>query len=132
MLIVRGDGNFDGGIFDVICLLRNVNTGHYHTCFAEEMPLPGPMEPNPTLIRLKSKMHHTQGAPDLVQGIKYLEKLASKIILPAENILREPIDWNGWGGDGTFVIFVPNWRLPGAQPLKISLGALPIAIDNLC
>lgn len=109
MMIDKGNGTYAAGLLDVLCILRNVNTGKYHAAFFEEIPVPGKVEPmNETeIVRLRSKMHHTTGSETLDGALDHLKELREKIIVPDENVKKEPIDWNGEIGT-TFVW--ENWR----------------------
>jgi hypothetical protein len=110
MLVKNGDGTFTGGHLDVWCILHDENTGRYHAAFFEEKPMPGPQPElkDIKIVRLKSKMHHTEGAEDLDGANKHLDEFAAKIKVPDENIQRDPIPWDGIIG---IVRVVENWRL---------------------
>ena len=108
MLIENGDGTFIGGPFDVLTILHDRRANRFHAAFFEEKPMPGPIEKNPTVIRLKSKMHHTGGSPDLEGARKHLDELAEKIKVPEENIWRDPHDWDAQKMAAVWA--VPNWK----------------------
>ncbi len=109
MLLQREDKTFTGGILDVICILHNEKTNRYHAAFFEESPLPGkaniPIDQLP-FIRLKSKMHHTEGADTLEEAKKHVEEMRKQIYLVDKNIWLEPQKWDGNEG---IVWVVPNW-----------------------
>lgn len=109
MMIEATNGTFTAGELDVLCILHNVNTGRYHAAFFEEHPLPGEVKSvkETDIVRLKSKMHHTEGSETLEGALEHLEKLSEQIIVPDENIRKEPIDWNGELGVS---LVWENWR----------------------
>lgn len=111
MLIRHDDGTYTGGPLDLLCILHNraEPTGRYHPAFLEEAPFPGPVqEVSATkIVRLKSKMHHTDGYETLAEAIVGLDDLANKIRLVPENIWRDPI---GWDGEQGIVWVIENWR----------------------
>lgn len=109
MLIAMNDGTYTGGPLDALMVLRNVETGRFHAAFFEEMPFPGPVIPVDRIeaVRLRSKMHHTEGAETFEQALVHLDDLAKKIILPESNIFRDaPRDWDG----APCIRVVLNWR----------------------
>lgn len=97
MMIENGDGTFTAGKYDAILILHDVNTGRYHVAFFEEAMFPGGIEANDNLdvVRLKSKMHHTAGADTLEGAIEHLEDMRKKILVPEQNVWREPREWDG-------------------------------------
>lgn len=106
MLIPNGDGTFMGGSKDVICILNDSNTGKYHVSFFEEAPFPG--EHNElSFVRLKSKMHHTQGSETIEGALEHLKDMREKIEIEDNNVWLEPIEWDGSQG---LVMTVPNWN----------------------
>lgn len=118
MMLPDGDGTFTGGPLDAIVLLRDVRTGRFHACFAEEAAMPGPVgEPDAlSFVRLRSRMHHTSGAETLEEGRAHVRELAAQIhILPA-NVSYEPEDWNG----SPFTVIIANWRHGNLR--KVCLG----------
>lgn len=109
MMMNNGDETFIAGSLDVLCILHNVNTNRYHAAFFEEHPFPGEIKPveETDIVRLKSKMHHTGGSDTLDGALEHLKELSEKIIVPEENIKKEPIDWDGEIG----ITFVwNNWK----------------------
>ena len=109
MMINNGNGTFTAGGLDVLCILHDVNTDRYHAAFFEEHPLPGEVKSieETDIVRLKSKMHHTTGSTTLEGALEHLKELSEQIIVPEENIKKNPIDWDGEIG----IVFVwNNWR----------------------
>ena len=109
MMMDNGNGTFTAGGLDVLCILHNINTNRYHAAFFEEHHFPGNVKPveETDVVRLKSKMHHTGGSDTLDGALEHLKDLSEKIIVPDENIWKEPIEWNGEIG----ITFIrDNWR----------------------
>lgn len=107
MLIDNKNGTYTAGQADIIVILH-LPSGTFHPAFFEEHPLPGQTKPiiEESFLRLKSKMHHTQGALTLEGAQKLLDEMRDKIILPDANVIRdkaidvmEPV--NTW--------ILPNW-----------------------
>ena len=90
MLIENGDGTFIGGQGDVICILE-LPTGTFHTAFFEEHPLPGQNKSlaEEDFLRLKSRMHRTEGSKTLEEEQLKLEEMRAKIKIPDSNVIRE-------------------------------------------
>jgi len=109
MLIENVDGTVTGGPLDVICILRDVTTERFHVAFFEEKPMPGPVPDvmSTPVVRLKSNMHHTEGAPDLDGAKLHLAEFRAKLRVPDDNVSETPIPWDGQAG---IVWLVPNWR----------------------
>lgn len=108
MLMPNGDGTFMAGPFDVLCILHNRETLRFHPAFFEEHPFPGP-RPEITetkIVRLFSKMHHTEGSPTLEGALIQMGELAQKISVPPTNIWLKPKPWDG---DLGVVWVVDNW-----------------------
>jgi len=107
MLISKGNNTYQGGPLDVLCILHEMHTGRYHAAFFEESPLPGPVKSlhETDVVRLKSKMHHTEGSDTLAGAVVHLEELATQIHLPESNIWKEPIEWDG----SPVVMLRSNW-----------------------
>lgn len=116
MLIQTGTKpSHTAGPLDVLCILHDTTVDRYHVAFFEEAPMPGPIGPVEALsaVRLKSRMHHTEGAPTLDGALEHLDTmLAEQIELPESNVCREPFPWDGSLG---LVWLVPNWRRLGGQ-----------------
>ena len=110
MLVSNGDGTYLGGPLDVICVLQDETTGLFHACFMEEHPMPGPVVPanEVTVVRLKSKMHHTTGAWTFEEGVEQARELAASIHLADENLMLDA-PWE-WDGAPALVRIIPNWR----------------------
>lgn len=105
MLIDNGDGTYIVGPLDVLCILRHAETGRFHAAFFEEMPMPGPVPPadEVEVIRLKSKMHHTEGSDTLEGAQEHLGELAKQLYIDPMMILRDPQEWDGHEGVVTFM-----------------------------
>ena len=90
MLIDNGNETYTVGEADIICILK-LPTNTYHVAFFEEHPLPGQVKPIGELdfLRLKSKMHHTQGSPTLEGAQVHLDEMRGKLIIPDANVLKE-------------------------------------------
>lgn len=108
MMIDKGNGTYAAGPLDVLCILHDVNTGKYHAAFFEESPISGKVRPmdKTEFVRLKSKMHHTAGSKTLDGALEHLKELSEKIIVPDENVKKEPIDWDGEIG---ITLVFENW-----------------------
>jgi hypothetical protein len=94
MLIEKQEGGFSASNMDLLCILFNEAPGTYHPAFFEESPLPGPIQDNPSTVRLKSKFHHTSGFQTLEEAQGSLIEL-SKTRITGAQIIKEPIGWNG-------------------------------------
>lgn len=119
MLIQNEDGTFIAGPLDVLCILHDKKKGSYHAALLEEDPFPGPVPDirETKIVRLKSKMHHTQGASTLEEAKKHLKELSERVKVPEGNIWDNPSDsplkpyLGSWSRDDyAFVVVVPNWR----------------------
>lgn len=111
MLISNGDGTYRAGALDVLMILHHVVAGTYHAAIFEEAPPPGPVQDlgSVRVVRLRSRMHHTTGAPSLEGALAHLDELTAKIQVPPENVWRDkpPYPWNGRQG---ITLVVDNWR----------------------
>jgi len=121
MLIAKDDGTYTAGPLDVLCILYNTNAGTFHAAFFEEKPFSGSPAPHPNFpnfsrlnkgknegfVRLESKMHHTEGSPDLKVARGHLAELSAKIEVPPKNIWTKPRTWDGNLG---IVWMFPDWR----------------------
>lgn len=108
MLIPNGDGTFQAGPFDVLCILHRFG-GRFHPAFFEESPMPGPYPDrieDVKVVRLRSRMHHTEGAETIEVALMQLAELSKKISVPLTNIWLKPIVWDG--GEG-IVFLRDNW-----------------------
>lgn len=97
MLIQNSDGTMTAGPKDIICILNDQSSGKYHAAFFEEAPLPG----NPTdigFVRLKSKMHHTQGSDTLEGAKEHVKGMLEKIIVDDANVWSDVQPWDGSQG----------------------------------
>ena len=110
MLIEQEDGTYLTGNFDVLCVLYDPVAKRYHAAFFEEKLSPGegPATKDALGVRLKSKMHHTEGTSDLEMALVHLDDLAAKIKVPVENIWREPRMWDA--NAVACVWLEPNWK----------------------
>ena len=123
MLIKQEDGTYFAGPLDVVCILHNVKTGIFHPAFFEESPLPGPVPTveDTTVVRLKSKMHHTEGYRTIEEAkVGLATELRSKIKVPDSNVSEDPVPWDGELG---IVWIYPNWlRLGGTFGSILNAG----------
>lgn len=118
MLISKGDGSFMTGPFDVLCILHNRETGRYHPAFFEDHPFPGPQPvriEDVKVVRLMSKMHHTEGASTFEGALRQLADLKHQIDVPVTNIWLRPKPWDGNTG---LVWVVENWLQNPMQALN--------------
>lgn len=109
MLIDNGNNTFTAGGLDMLCILHDVNTDKYHAAFFEESSLPGKIKSieETDFVRLKSKIHHTSGSDTLDGALIHLKDLSEKIVVPDENVFKQPIEWDGTIG---MVLLWENWR----------------------
>ncbi len=109
MMIDNGNGTFTAGGLDVLCILYDVNKNRYHAAFFEESPMPGRVKSidETDIVRLRGKMHHTGGSDTLEGALGHLKELSEKVIVPEENVWKDPIDWNGEIG---ITLIRNNWR----------------------
>jgi hypothetical protein len=110
MLIEQEDGTYLAGPFDVLCILYDPVKNRYHAAFFEEKPFAGPVPEvaDTEVVRLKSKMHHTEGATDLEGALLHLDEMVRTIRVPPENIWRKPRTWDADLVAAVWI--VPNWR----------------------
>lgn len=110
MLFQNNDGTHTAGPLDVLAILHDVERGTYHAAFFEESPMPGPIKHVSELevVRLRSKMHHTGGAPDLAGAQAHLDELAKRIRVPETNVARQKAF--AWDGSHGVSIVIENWR----------------------
>lgn len=124
MIINNGDGTYTMGPADVICIFR-LPSGWYHMAVLEENPMPGPIKPigECDFIRLKSKMHHTEGAETLEGAQQHLLELRKQIKIGDANVVSDAaLDIS----DPVTVFPVRNWTKEKI-PLKEALG-FPVAV----
>ena len=116
MLIRNDKGTFSAGPLDLICILKDVESGRYHAAFFEDRPLPGhstAMEDS-TIVRLRSKMHHTAGAETLEEAKQHVAEMREQIEIDDLSVCEKPVAWDGQIGT---VCVLPNWRtLPEISP----------------
>ena len=108
MLIRNDDGTYIAGPLDALMILHHVGTGRYHAAFFEELALPGPIQDvdDVQIVRLRSNMHHTEGADTLTGACAHVDELKNKIDVHG-NVFRTPV---GWDGDPVIILLRPNWR----------------------
>lgn len=108
MLVDNGNGGHTASSADLLCILKNVETGRFHVAFLEERPMPGSVQELRELefFRLRSKMHHTTGTATLEEALAHLNDLRKKIEVPDDSVLKDPIDWDGTVG---FTFIAANW-----------------------
>lgn len=100
MLIPNGDGTFMAGPFDVVCILKGPG-GRFHPAFFEERAFPGPYPDrveDVKVVRLVSRMHHTEGAETLEVALMQVAELVKKISVTPTNIWLRPREWDGAQG----------------------------------
>lgn len=115
MLVNNGNGTYTVGPLDVICIYHNVTAGTYHPVIYRESPMPGVIKPHTEAdnVRLKSSMHHTEGAPTFDGALGLLAQLRERILIPDCNVFTEQaLPWDGQLAD---VMVVSNWRKPGFE-----------------
>ena len=114
MLIGNGDGTFLCGPWDVIVIYQHHTDGTFHPAFYQESPMPGAGGDGvENLIRLKSKMHHTDGFATLEEAQASARDLQAKLGLSDDNVVLDLlVPWDGEIGD---VMIVQNWRRADAE-----------------
>jgi len=122
MLIKDGDKYLTGPC-DLLCILHDVARGTFHAAFFEESPMPGPPKPLSELdgIRLKSKMHHTIGAPDLAGAKVHVTEMRRRLDVHDTCVLDEPLDWNG---QIPITFLAVNWNKDPMNPRKVRIQDL--------
>lgn len=123
MRVHDSDGTVLTDPLDLLCILKRQDTGRFHVCFAEEHPLPGPILPadQTDYVRLKSGMHHTDGADTLPEARQQLVEMRKRLIIQDDNVFaEEAVEVE----DAVFVVLVPNWTkgARGQNPLIGRLG----------
>ena len=115
-MLVYGDNKTAiAGPLDVMFIYHRLPTDTFHPVIYEESPFPGELRPveELALVRLKSKGHHTQGAPTFAEAQRLLDELRYTVRINDSNVYREqPVPWGGQLGD---VMVVHNWRRPGRE-----------------
>ncbi|MCK9596534.1 hypothetical protein M0R19_05080 [Candidatus Pacearchaeota archaeon] len=94
-MIIKDENKMFCGSYDVALIMHDITKNTYHATFFEEHPMPGPIDPNPTFIRLKSKMHHTIGSPTFEGALVHLEELTKQLNIKEKNIFRKAFTWDG-------------------------------------
>lgn len=89
MLLKNEDGTHTAGPYDLMCIQHDEATGRYHVALYEEKPLPGPVQDRPAVLRLKSKMHHYEGAEDFPGALVHLAELREEIHLKDEQVWED-------------------------------------------
>lgn len=112
MMLRNDDGTYEMGPFDVLGILKDSSTGRFHACVWLEHPFPGVPDPNPDLIRLKSKMHHTAGADTFEGALVHVQELHTQIKVSEANLWLKPeqVVERDFSNDGfADVMVVGNW-----------------------
>ncbi len=114
-------GVYQAAALDILCILHNTETGRYHAAFFEEYPMPGPIPlvDETKIVRLKSKMHHTDGADTIEVAREHLRELRERILVSDGNVCEKPFPWDGEIG---IVWLVPNWVARGEVFGDVVLG----------
>jgi len=114
MRIAVGDGTHLLGPLDVAFIARNIDTGRFHVIVFEEKPMPGPVPDtkDTKLVRLRSSMHHTEGAETLEAAQVHMAQIREKLKILDANVCQDvSFDWDGQAE----TIFTENWTLPGGS-----------------
>jgi hypothetical protein len=77
-------------MFEVILILFDPMKGTYHAALFYEAPFPGPPGAVPNVARMRSKMHHTAGAPTLEGAQVHADELSARI--PSAKLLRDRVE----------------------------------------
>jgi hypothetical protein len=119
MLLANGDGTYTAGPLDVIGILKDASTGRFHACIWLEHPLPGGGPPS-NIVRLKSKMHHTEGAATWEVALKHVQELCRKIVIDDDNVWIKPeqvVERDFSIAGYADVMIVPSWKKPSVVTL---------------
>ena len=81
----------------LIMILFNAATNRYHPIYYFESPLPGPIE-SQTVVRYKSKGHHTLGFPELKDALGDANELKTKLETNHCTVKMEPDSLLPWDG----------------------------------
>lgn len=130
LIATGGTPAYSAGPLDVVLVLRDVNSDRYHLAFFEHHPMPGPIVQYGELevVRLKSKMHHTEGAETLEGALKVMDEFLTQSVHVFDgNAFRGgAIEWDGEIG---IVCIASNWRRRGAErpfnPTETSMNLGP-------
>ena len=127
MLIPNEDRTYTGGPLDVILIYHNIDKGTFHPVFYEEYPMPGPVSDvkDETMVRLRSKMHHTVGFATLEEAQENVRaEMRLQISLPDANIaIERALPWSGNLDD---VWLVHNWRREGNERTFAEVNLIPV------
>lgn len=113
-LIPKGDGQgYITGPYDVLGIMQDVSTGRFHACLWLEAPLPSQHGESDSIVRLKSKFHHTAGAETFEGALAHVAELRQKIEIEDSNVWTDPSqvvgkDFTNHGYAD--ICIVPNWR----------------------
>lgn len=113
MLISNGDGTYTAGSYDVLGIVKNTDTGRFHVYFWEERPPPGPYDPSPNIVRLRSKMHHTEGAETFDIALEHVRQIQERVRIPEENVWKhlDQVILKSFSQEGPVENFmVPSWK----------------------
>lgn len=120
------------GPYDVISMVKDTSTGRYHLYMLYESRMPGLEDTDPDqlrVIRLKSKMHHTEGAATYEDALEQLAEMRTLIQIADENVWVKPEQVfatdcsQGFAG----VFFSRPWR---GQPGMPKLAPLEVLMTN--
>jgi hypothetical protein len=64
--------------------MKDTSTGRFHATYWEEKPLPGGAPE--TIVRLKSKMHHTTGAETFEGALEHIREMREQIQIQDANV----------------------------------------------
>lgn len=111
MIISDGDKHL-AGLFDVLGIVQDSVTKKYHLYLWEEKPFPGPYNPNPDIVRLKSKFHHAEGTDTLEETIERIEALRKNITIEDANVwtTSEQVMTKDMSQGYAGVVVLPNWK----------------------
>lgn len=111
MMIPKDDGTYITGPFDVIGILHDTAKERFHACLWVDHPLPGGSPPG--VVRLKSKLHHTEGSESFEGAVQHAHEMREKIEVADRNVWleRERVVARNFDKDGfADVMVVPDWR----------------------
>lgn len=83
----------------LIMLLFNTKFNTWHPIFYYEKPFPGPYDPSNTLIRYKSKGHHTAGFKDIDKAIDHIENDLAGRIKGMGYVVHIELNEETWDGE---------------------------------
>jgi len=117
-MFVQTDDGLAAGMFDVLVIAKDSETGRYHPMFLDHRPFAGAPPDDPLdykAIRLKSKMHHTAGFDDREGAETFVREAreSGSVKIDDENVMGV-VEIEGWTADDPAVVHVlPNWRKKG-------------------